>query len=177
MIQTTENVALANNDDSLHHLRNIQRQEGQRFLRFSLQTEVDGLIPLIDLQGTIEVILQDILPVPQVPEIWLGIVNYQGEATWIIDLAGLLGASHWCRREVVPKSGLAMLIKIDKQIVGLLVEEIKGIETYDSQLCLPATDLSLSEKLKSLLKGYFLDSKHNSLMLLDIQNIVNILQV
>ncbi len=177
MRQTSENALLSKHDDSLLQLRKLQQQEGQRFLRFVLTNEVNGLIPLADLQGTIEVMLKEILPVPQVSEFWLGIVNWQGDATWILDVAGLLGGSHWCRRDSVAQSGIAMLIQVEKQTIGLLVEKVNGIETYDPQLCLPVSNVTSSTRLSSLLKGYFLDTQGNSLMLIDVPSLVNMLQL
>ena len=153
-----------------------QQKEGERFLQFSLQSGINGLIPLSDLQGTIEVALQDILPVPQVAEFWLGIVNWQGEAIWIIDLAGLLGANHWCRQDPVTISGMAILMEVEQHTIGLLVEEVKSIETYQPQLCLPVAEVNCSERLRSLLKGYFLDEHGEPSMLLDINSLISILQ-
>ena len=177
MRQISENALLSENDDSLLQLRKRQQIEGQRFLRFALTNEVRGLIPLADLQGTIEVMLKEILPVPQVSEFWLGIVNWQGDATWIIDLAGLLGGTHWCRKNSIAQSGIAMLTQVDQQKVGLLVEKVNGIENYDPQLCLPVSHVTSSIRLSSLIKGYFLDIKGDSLMLLNVPSLITMLQL
>lgn len=176
MNRTSSNLSLLINNQSLLESGKRQQKEGERFLQFSLQAGVNGLIPLADLQGTIEVAIQDILPVPQVVEFWLGIVNWQGEAIWIVDLAGLLGASHWCQKEPITTSGMVILMKVEHHTIGLLVEQVKSIETYDRQLCLPVAEINSADKLRSLVKGYFLDEYGEPSMLLDINSLISILQ-
>lgn len=176
MNRTSNNLSLLINNQSLLESGKRQQKEGERFLQFSLQPGVNGLIPLADLQGTIELAIQDILPVPEVAEFWLGIVNWQGEAISIVDLARLLGASHWCHKQPITNSGMAILMKVEHHTVGLLVEQVKSIETYDRKLCLPVAEINFADRLRSLLKGYFLDEHGEPSILLDINSLTNILQ-
>ncbi len=175
MNTTNFEFSLSKNDDSLLQFRKLQQLEGEKFLRFSLTNDVNGLIPLSDLQGTIEVQIKEILPIPEVSEYWLGLVNWQGEATWILDLSSLLGASHWFEGDSFYNSGFVMLIQVEKQTIGLLVKEVKGIESYDRTLCFPISDVISFEELSSFLGGYFVDSQNSPLMLLDIQKLIDTL--
>lgn len=153
------------------------RQNGERFLQFSLQSGVNGSIPLAKLLGTTKIALQDILPIPQVAEFWLGIVNWQGEATWIVDLARLLGGSHWCRRQPVTNSGMAILIGVDPYYtVGLLVERVNGIATYEPQSCLPIANVNATPEWRSLFEGYFLSERGELSMLLNLPKLITVLQ-
>lgn len=157
-------------------LENSPQGNNQRFLRFPLNGKVNGLLPLADLRGVIQVALTEILPVPQVAEFLLGIMNWRGEAIWILDLAGLLGATHWCRRENVRNSGMAMLVQVQNQTVGLLVEQVNTIEVYDSQERLAISASMLPARLKSFLQGYFMDTQGNPLMLVDTHAVIQTLQ-
>ncbi|MBW4563905.1 MAG: chemotaxis protein CheW [Mojavia pulchra JT2-VF2] len=157
-------------------LENSLQGNNQRFLRFPLNGKVNGLLPLADLRGVIQVALTEILPVPQVAEFLLGIMNWRGEAIWILDLAGLLGATHWCRRENVRNSGMAMLVQVQNQTVGLLVEQVNTIEVYDSQERLGISASMLPTRLKSFLQGYFMDAQGSPLMLVDTHAVIQALQ-
>lgn len=177
MMIEAEDISLIQASSQLLQLsRETQQQDGQRFLRFPLNAEVNGLLSLADLQGVINVALQDILPVPQVTEFLLGIMNWRGEAIWILDLAGLLGATHWCQQETVANSGMAMLIQVEGQTIGLLVEKVSTIETYDPKQRLPVTEAMLFNQLQPFLQGYLVDSQGNPLMLLDINAVIQALQ-
>ncbi|MDF5707262.1 MAG: chemotaxis protein CheW [Nostoc sp. S4] len=162
--------------NSQFRLENSPQGNNQRFLRFPLNGKVNGLLPLADLRGVIQVALTEILPVPQVAEFLLGIMNWRGEAIWILDLAGLLGATHWCRRENVCNSGMAMLVQVQNQTVGLLVEQVNTIEVYDPQERLAISASMLPARLGSFLQGYFVDSQGGPLMLLDTPVVIQALQ-
>ena len=160
----------------LTEIPQLSQQQGERFLQFYLKKDINGLIPLNKLQGTIEIALTDILPVPQIAPYWLGIANWKGEAIWILDLAQLLGASNWCQQKSIATSGMAMLIAIENKTIGLLVKAIAGIKTYDLQSCLPITEVNVTAKMNSLFDGYFLNSRGEPSMLLNTDNLLNVLQ-
>ncbi|MEH1887618.1 chemotaxis protein CheW [Nostoc sp.] len=161
--------------NSQFRLENSSQGNNQRFLRFPLNGKVNGLLPLADLRGVIQVALTEILPVPQVAEFLLGIMNWRGEAIWILDLAALLGATHWCRQEGVRNSGMAMLVQVQNQTVGLLVEQVNTIEVHDPQERLEISTSMLPGRLGSFLQGYFVDSQGSPLMLLDTQVVIQAL--
>ncbi|MDJ0743903.1 MAG: chemotaxis protein CheW [Xenococcaceae cyanobacterium MO_167.B27] len=152
-------------------------QDGERFLSFALNPEVDGLLALKDLRGVIKVSVTEILPIPEVEEFFLGVINCQGEAAWILDLPGLLGSTHWCRRQPVKPSGMGMLIVVQNQTIGLLVEQVKGIEIHDLESCLPATSGMFPDRLRIFLKGYFLDRQDQPSILLDLEVIIQALRL
>ena len=154
-----------------------RQQQGKRFLQFSLKENISGLVPLKDLYGTIKVSLKDILPVPQVAEHWLGITNYQGEAIWILDFLQLLDGHNWLRREPFALSGMIMLVKIEERIIGLLVEQIQGIEIYYEEDCLPIAEVDSNIQMMSFFKGYFLNNRHESSFLLDINRLISWLKI
>jgi positive phototaxis protein PixI len=183
-MHTTKISSHLETDLLLLEQRKLQQQQGERFLQFSLKAEINGLVSLKDLQGTIELSLTDILPVPNVADFWLGISNWQGEAIWILDLAQLLGATNWYRRTPIITSGMAILIKIEQQTLGLLVEEVQEIKNYELQHCLPITEINLTTQMqahgsdvgRSIFKGYFLNSRGEPSMVLDLNNLIYILQ-
>jgi chemotaxis signal transduction protein len=173
--QLAQSLSFLQVSSPLLQLGEAQQQDGQRFLKFPLNAEVNALLPLAELQGVISVSLHDILPVPQVAESLLGIINWQGKATWILDLAHLFGATHWCRQKPVAESGMAMLVQVKSETVGLLVKQVSTIETYDPEQCLPVSETLFSAKARALLGGYFLDSAGKPWMLLDLQAVVKTL--
>ena len=145
-----------------------EQKEGDRFLKFPLSPEVNGLISLADLQGVINVTLKDILPVPEVKHFFLGIINCQGEAIWILDLANLLGATQWYQRKPPLDSGIGMLVRVESYTIGLLVEQANTIENYNLQELLPVSEEMLPNQMRTFLQGYFLDSQGKPRMLLDL---------
>ena len=148
------------------------KQEDSRFLGFTINDDFNALIPLVDLQATIKISLAEILPVPQMKESLLGIINYAGKATWVVDLAHLLGGSHYANQTPVRTSGMGMLFQIQNETVAILVQKVSTIETYNLARCLPIGDAMFPDRMKSFLSGYFMDDRQQSWVVVDLQKAI-----
>jgi positive phototaxis protein PixI len=146
--------------------------EHQRFLGFTIGDSLNALIPLVDLQATIKISLAEILAVPQMNESLLGIINYGGKATWVLDLAHLMGGSGYVRKPEAT-TGMGMLFQVQNETVALLIERVGTIETYDLQQCLPMGEAMYTDRIRSFLSGYFIDDAHQSRVVIDLRQIVD----
>ncbi len=146
--------------------------EDCRFLGFTINDDFNALIPLLDLQATIKISLAEILPVPQMKESLLGIINYGGKATWVVDLAHLLGASHYTEQMPVRTTGMGMLFQIQNETVALLVQKVSTIETYNLDRCLAIGDAMFPDRMKSFLSGYFMDDRQQPWVVIDLQRAI-----
>ncbi|MEM8604671.1 MAG: chemotaxis protein CheW [Cyanobacteria bacterium P01_H01_bin.121] len=162
--------------DNAHLQTDARQQEGQRFLRFPLWADLQGVIPLASLQGVTTVQLREILPVPHVASHLLGFINWRGEATWIVDLASVVGGTAWWQRQPIPATGTGLLVQVEAQPIGLLVERIETVEIYDPKQRLPLTVSMLPELTSRFLNGYFLDSTSQMRMQLDLDAVVQALR-
>jgi positive phototaxis protein PixI len=145
--------------------------EQQRFLGFTIGDSLNALIPLVNLQATIKISLSEILAVPQMNESLLGIINYGGKATWVLDLAHLMGGTGYVRTEAA--TGMGMLFQVQNETVALLIERVGTIETYDLQQCLPMGEAMFTDRIRSFVSGYFIDDAHQSRVVIDLRQIVN----
>ncbi len=143
-----------------------------RFLGFTINDDFNALIPLVDLQATIKISLSEVLPVPQMKESLLGIINYGGKATWVVDLAHLLGAPHYTERTANRSAGMGMLFQIHNETVALLVQKVSTIETYNLKHCLAIGDAMFADRMKSFLAGYFMDDRQQPWVIIDLQRAV-----
>ena len=115
------------------------------------------------------------MPIPHVTESWLGIVNWRGEAIWILDLAGFLGEEHWCRKATIDNQAMAILIQLKTQTVGLLVRQVHTIESYERSELLPIPESMLHLQQQKFCQGYFLDPDGQALMLINFSNLLTAL--
>lgn len=146
--------------------------ENSRFLGFTINDDFNALIPLVDLQATIKISLTEILPVPQMKESLSGIINYAGKATWVVDLAHLLGGAHYAVQTPVRMSGMGMLFQIQNETVAILVQKVSTIETYNLDRCLPIGDAMFPDRMKSFLSGYFMDDRQQSWVVVDLKKAI-----
>jgi positive phototaxis protein PixI len=141
---------------------------GQRFLGFTIGDSLNALIPLEDLQATIKISLSEILPVPQMKDSLLGIINYRGKATWVLDLAHLMGAPHYAIRSPESATGMGLLFEVQNETVALLIQKVSTIETYDLQNCLPIGEGMFTDRMRSFLAGYFMDTQQQPWVVMDL---------
>jgi positive phototaxis protein PixI len=167
-IDRTSSIELA---DRLSAHRSKLIDEGQRFLGFSLGDRLNALIPLVDLQATIKISLAEILPVPQMKDSLLGIINYRGKATWVLDLAHLMGAPHFHLQTAESATGMGMLFQIENETVALLIDRVNTIETYDPTQLSPISDGMFSDRMRSFLSGYFMDTHQQPWVVVDLQHV------
>ena len=154
------------------HPQRIGEEDTAKFLRFPLGHETIGLLSLDRLVEVIKIRSPEILPIPEVPEYLLGILNSRGEAVWIVDLLYLMGSPHLSQRELVPEVSLAILVQAEEQAIGLLVEQVSSIEVYSPQNLQPFPAQTLPPRLLSFFEGYFVDSGGNTLALLNVDTII-----
>ncbi|WP_310483406.1 chemotaxis protein CheW [Chamaesiphon sp. VAR_48_metabat_403] len=148
------------------------QEDNRRFLGFTIGDSLNALIPLMDLRATIKISLAEILPVPKMNESLLGIINYGGKATWVLDLAHLMGGSGYLSKSQLT-TGMGMLFQIQNETVALLIDRVGTIETYDLQQCLPIGEAMFADRMRSFLSGYFIDAEQQSRVVIDIKQVIH----
>lgn len=154
-------------------LKTEANADDERFLGFSIGDNFDALIPLVNLQATIKISLSEILPVPEMKDSLLGIVNYGGKATWVVDLAHLMGAPHYTDRAPQQSFGMGMLFQVRDEMVALLVKKVSTIETYNPKQCLQIGDAMFPDRVRTFLSGYFIDLQQQSWVVIDLDRTID----
>jgi positive phototaxis protein PixI len=150
---------------------NSSGNEAERFLGFTIGNSLNALIPLVNLQATIKIPLTEILPVPQMNNSLLGIINYGGKATWVVDLAHLMGGSRYLQPPET-STGMGLLFRFQNETVALSIDRVGTIETYDPQHCLEIGESMFTERMRSFLSGYFIDTEQQSRVVVDLQQVI-----
>ena len=132
----------------------LQEEYRQKFLRFSLGSQDSGLLPLEQISEVVSVTVADILPVPEMPSCVLGIYNWRGEMLWLIDLEHLVDYPPLSRQGRGLESVMAMVIQMDGQSMGLVVQDVNDIEWHDAEQLQAAAAGLFPPKLLPFVKGY-----------------------
>ncbi|GAB1541069.1 hypothetical protein NUACC21_37390 [Scytonema sp. NUACC21] len=99
-----------------------------KFLRCPLGFQDSALLPLEQVAEVIKVNTIDILPIPEMPSCVLGICNWRGEMLWLIDLNNLIGYPL-----PIVATPMAVVVQVNQQAVGLVVQRVEDIELHDLQ--------------------------------------------
>jgi positive phototaxis protein PixI len=123
-----------------------------RLLRFPLGSQDSALLPLEQITEILPLEVEEILPIPEMPSCVLGIGNWRGQMLWLVDLNHLAGCSPLYLR--MGKSLLALVVEVNGQSVGLVVEKVNDIESHDLQQLVPPTTGLFPAKLLPFILGY-----------------------
>lgn len=125
-----------------------------KFLRFALGSQDSGLLPLEQISEVLSFTPTEILPVPEMPSCVLGIYNWRGKMLWLIDLNSLIDYPPFVHggRESEPLT--AMVIQMNSQSMGLVVQCVNDIERHDATQIQNATAGLFPPKLLQFVKGY-----------------------
>jgi len=151
-MQHLPNSATLASSLSLLNLDPPQFDSRQKFLRFSLGPQDSGLLPLEEIGEVLHVNVLDILPVPEMPACVLGIYNWRGNMLWLIDLEHLIDCPASQQRQA--PFLMAMVVQVDEQYLGLVVQAVKDIELHDATQMQSATAGLFPAKLLPFVKGY-----------------------
>ena len=162
-----EVVALTNKEEE------EKTAELQRFLRFKLGGNELCLLPTEGVVQVLQIEIEDILPVPQMPACVMGVYNWRGDMLWLVDFQHLVGLQPLLSEDVNLTKGMTIVVKLNNKLMGLMVDKVEDIEERDrQQMQLLAAGLFSSELLE-FLQGYFLSKNNKMLMVFEGEAIVN----
>lgn len=126
----------------------------QKFLRFCLGSQDSGLLPLEQISEVLSIDIADILPVPEMPDCVLGVYNWRGKMLWLIDLGHLVDYLPLLQHRQELEPVMAIVVQLDNQYMGLVVQQIKDIELHDTEQLQKAAVGLFPPKLLPFVKGY-----------------------
>ncbi|PZO58045.1 MAG: chemotaxis protein [Phormidesmis priestleyi] len=103
----------------------------QRFLRFVLSQKNDALLPLEQIVEVMQLSLEDIFPVPDMPGCILGVCSWQGETLWLVDLNHLLGYTPLCQQSQMVMPPFVIVVQSAGHSLGLVVEQVSDVSLFD----------------------------------------------
>lgn len=161
----------------------------QQFLRFQLQPSApDRVAPLswsIEIDRVTELVnlpIDRVVPMPQLPPAVMGVYNWRGEILWIIDLATFLGVSDPTAPRRHRSLEPLMIINVSaasnssieneqQQPIGLIVDEISEIEWCDRELIRSAVPANIAPTLSKWVTGSWQSIAGENLPILNVNAI------
>lgn len=158
-----DSLVISTNLTDLNSDTLLGEETRQKFLGFSLGSEDKGLLALEQLAEVLSVAVADILPVPEMPGCVLGIYNWRGTMLWLIDLSHLLDYPPLLQLQRESESLMVIVIQMNGQAMGLVVQHVNDIELHAPANIQPATVDLFPPGLLPFIKGY-LPSAHSTVL-------------
>lgn len=142
----------------------------QKFLRFRLEPDHAVLVPVQDVIVVLTMSLTELLPIPHMNESVLGVLNWRGEALWLVDLSNQVGFNSLMGTTKRLSTLTIVVVQKKLQLLGLAVSEVQDIEEHcPEQMQLPSNEL-FAPRLLPFVKGYFL---HEHTIVLDASAVLD----
>jgi positive phototaxis protein PixI len=112
-----------------------------------LSQKNDALLPLEKILEVMQLALEDIFPVPDMPGCILGVCSWQGETLWLVDLNHLVGYQPLCQQSKLVNPPIVIVVQSAGRSLGLVVEQVSDVDLFDQSkihleagLCPPALE-------------------------------------
>lgn len=159
---------------------------GQQFLRFHLMPDTNAMLQVHQMKEVFTIPLAQVVPIPHMPSWVMGVYNWRGEMLWIVDLGHLVGltplyqqASNRSDYTVVVIHSTQQLVgkqvsssRTSRKTLGLVVNRLEDIEWCNSDLIQSPPQSSVTPELVPFLRGYWLKSNGDILVVLDGNSII-----
>jgi positive phototaxis protein PixI len=150
----------------------------EQCLRFHLVPETTGLLPVSQLSEVLKVNTRQIVPIPKLPSFVMGVYNWRGEMLWVVDLGNLVGLTPLAEQSLVsPTLPLLILRGTDqdgnRQILGLIVNRVESLIRINPDQIQSPPESTFTAELARVLRGYWLTSAGEMLMVLSGAAIFN----
>jgi len=160
---------------------------GQQFLRFHLMPDTTALLPVHQMTEVVTLAITDVVPIPHMPAWVMGVYNWRGEILWLVDLGHLVGLAPIYQQATSRSTYTAIVVHPTQQVsgrqragsqntggkmLGLLVNRVEDMERCNPDLIQSPPMSTVSPELVPFLRGYWLKSNGEILVVLDGNSII-----
>ena len=159
--------------------------KGQQFLRFHLMPDTTALLPVHQMTEVVTMAINEVVPIPHLPAWVMGVYNWRGEILWLVDLGHLIGLPPIHQQATGRSTYTAIVIhptqqgrqqagsqKTSGKLLGLLVNRVEDMESCNPDLIQSPPQSSVSSELVKFLRGYWLKTNGDILVVLDANSII-----
>ena len=159
----------------------------QQFLRFHLMSDNIAILPVQQMTEVLTIPVGQIVPIPHMPAWAMGVYNWRGEILWMVDLGHLVGLTPLYQQGIARSTYTAVVIHAAQQApgrqragsqntgakkLGLVVNRVEDMEWCNPDLIQSTPESAVSSDLIPFLRGYWLKSNGEILMVLDGNSII-----
>lgn len=149
----------------------------EQFLRFHLAPDLTALLPIQQLTEVLTVPIGRIVPIFNMPAWVMGVYNWRGEILWMVDLNHLVGLTPWYQQTSSVAVHKAVVLhvrsqqvastRVKSQMLGVVVSRVEDIESCNPDWIQPPPSSGVPPELVRFLRGYWLKSNGEMLVVLD----------
>lgn len=153
--------------------------EGDRYLGCYLEPDLTVALAVQKITEVLTIPTSEVTPIPHMSPWVMGVYNWRGEVLWMMDLGHLLGLTPWYQQTrhhaahsvLIARTLAGTSIQEESKKIGLVVSQVRDIETLDSGRMQAPSPTMASPELAPFLQGYWLREEGDLLACLDVDAI------
>lgn len=98
-----------------------------------LSQKNDALLPLDQILEVMQLAIEDIFPVPDMPGCILGVCSWKGETLWLVDLNHLVGYQPLLQQSQIARLPIVIVVQSAGRALGLVVAQVSDIDLFDEE--------------------------------------------
>ena len=114
-------------------LKPLPADNRRRYLRFVLDGKDDALLALRQISEVMQIGLEEIFPVPDMPACILGVCSWRAETLWLVDLNHLTGHEPLYRQSRTTATAMAIVVQFAGRSLGLVVEQVGDVDLFEEE--------------------------------------------
>jgi positive phototaxis protein PixI len=154
----------------------------EQFLRLRLAADIRVLLPIQHLTEVLTISEGQIIPISHMPAWVMGVYNWRGEILWMVDLGHLCGLAPWYQQSASRSAHSAVVLNVvdssatasaKGEVLGLVVSQVEDIEWCHRDEIQALSSTPIKPELERFAGGYWQQSEHETLVILDSSAILN----
>ncbi len=146
------------------------KQAKEAYLNLQLDTQTQVLLPMTQIQEVVEVSLEKLTPIPNMPSFILGLLNQRSQVMWTIDLAAFF---NFTPLNLEQTSYTVTIIRVGKTALGLATAKMKGIiHAFSDNIQSPVG--AVDPSIVPYLRGCLFYPPETLFLVLDPQSILSV---
>jgi positive phototaxis protein PixI len=146
-----------------------------RYLILHLVDQQLVMLPMEQLAEVFSLPLSQIVPIPEVPRAVMGVCNWRGEVTWVVDLGYLLGFTPLFHEGFRQTTYKVVLLQLDSQYLGLAVPRVGELLHCSEQGMQQAGFNHINSNFAHCLRGYYLYGDRQMVLAIDGHALIELL--
>ena len=136
----------------------------QQFISFLLTQKQWGMIPTSQLTETVNLGLDSIVQIPDLPPAVVGVCGWRGEVLWLVDLSYALGLSPLLSTDYQPAKCNVLRVSVNQQNFGIIVAEVRQLFRCDPSSLRLEFPAPFNSEATQLLHGTFAAAKQTNVV-------------
>ncbi len=146
-----------------------------RYLILHLVDQQLVMLPMEQLAEVFNLPLAQIVPIPEVPKAVMGVCNWRGEVTWVVDLGYLLGFAPLFQQGFGQTTYKVVLLQVGGHYLGLAVPRVGELLNCSDQDIQQVELMHFNSNLARCLRGYYLYGDRQMVLAIDGHALIELL--